>query len=219
MRLTSRLIADYTELANHQLDAIPIRTEEDFLAVREALLSITEPSEKHTVPDSLRDRVKSLQEMINSPELYVQDEENYPEFQNIMLLRIAAKIREIDTLTPHARSNYIQSQEGMREEASRNQTLMASRRAPLESVISEREWLLQEQERFQREAPSTPPAVQLSFQQVFENFCRAQIASLINQISERQRQRTPPQIQELLAMQILLCQLQLLIDQLTPRSR
>ena len=157
MSLSSRLEANYAELANQYLDSIPVEKEEEFEIVREALLSITEPSRGHNVASSLRDRVTAIKEIVEEPEMYVQGEENYPEFQRIIMHRVAAKIQEIDTLKPEEKRKYIESQKEQRENASQNQAVMAGReREPSEEgseahVISREEWLREEQDRFPRE--------------------------------------------------------------------
>lgn len=130
MTLSTKLIADYSELTNQFLDSIPIEKEEEFEVVKEALLSISKPYENHHVPDSLKDRIGGIKDVLANPDMYVQNEANYLQFKNIILQRVAAKIQEIDTLKPAGKITYIENLKKIRDRAFQDQASMATRKPP-----------------------------------------------------------------------------------------
>jgi hypothetical protein len=155
--MNTRLQADYAELALQYLDNIPVEKEQDFEIIAEALKSITEPTVSHTVPQNLAGRIKSLKEIIDNPDWYVQNSKLYDQFKEIIIGRVAAKINEVQNLSPEEKQKYIADQKKIKEVALANQEIMGTRRAPAPGseahVISEQQMLqeMQSQGQLQQE--------------------------------------------------------------------
>jgi hypothetical protein len=153
--MNTKLQADYAELAHQYLDNIPIEKEQDFEIIAEALKSITEPTVSHTVPQNLEGRIKTLKDIVDNPDLYVQDSQNYNQFTKIIIGRVAAKINEIQNLNPEEKQKYIADQKKVKEGAMANQEIMSGRQAPAPDseahVISEQQLLQEIESQFQQE--------------------------------------------------------------------
>lgn len=157
MHFQNKLIAEYSELTNQYLDNLPVEKLEDFEALKEALKVITEPTQNHQVSPSLTGRITAIKEIIDQPEIYVQNSEHYGEFKSIIVQRVASKIQELDALSLDEKEKYITDQKKLKERAIQNQTIMNGRQEPAigseAHTISEEEWLQQQQARFQRQLP------------------------------------------------------------------
>lgn len=150
MPLSTKLQAEYTELINQYLDTIPVEKPEDFVEIKEALQAITDPTQSHHIAPTLEGRIKDIKEVLEQPELYVAKTDDYQEFTSIVMRRIAAKVSEINNLSPSEKEKIISEQNEIKERALQNQALMASRSPPAVGseahVVSEIEWLRQLQQ-------------------------------------------------------------------------
>lgn len=116
MPLSKKLKQDYAELADGLLGGVSsyIMSEDGIKEgvktngvltgepkdIIESLSSIIEPDGKHEVKKDLKEGIKSIQELLDSPEDYVQDERNYQEYNDIITDRIKSKISDLKNLTP-----------------------------------------------------------------------------------------------------------------------
>lgn len=158
-KLTTKLVAGYVELANKYLDQIPVENTSDFAVIAEALKSITDSNPPHEVPNSLKDRITDLKDIIDNPDMYVQKKEHYEEFKNIILSRVAAKINELNQLTSTEQERAMDETIKKKTESKQNKDLMAKRKPPAPNseahTISEQEMLAELQRQF-RSAGSYP---------------------------------------------------------------
>src|SRR3990167_2782186 len=113
---SSKLNADYTELANTYLDHIPVYTETDFKTTEVCLKYLLEKNEVGTGSDELRERVIDIKALLDHPEIYVELEINYNLFKDIIIDRIKSKIKEFETMSPQEKKDYIENQQKQREE-------------------------------------------------------------------------------------------------------
>jgi vacuolar-type H+-ATPase subunit I/STV1 len=147
----------YIDLINQQLDKLPIEKEEDFDKVIEALKSILEPQEQHTISPPLVDRINRIKEFIAEPEIYEQ-----AQFKGIIFRRISEKIKEFSQLSFKEKQDYISDQNKIKQETDQKQAQLASKKAPeLGSpahVISEEELLQEAEARFNSEAQQAEAA-------------------------------------------------------------
>jgi hypothetical protein len=145
MPLSSKLQAEYAEFINSQLDNIPTNNPGDFILVIEALENILSPQDIYTAPDYLRERLASINDYINSPEAYVQNAQDYPEYQEIIINAIRRKIAEFSVFSDEQKLAYIQEQQQRRDTAAAGQAIMSSREAPQPGsdrhVLPEQQWL------------------------------------------------------------------------------
>lgn len=136
---TSKLQADYVELINEYLDHIPIQSLDDFHVVEEALQSVVEPTGRHTVHPALVSRIRPITEIIDHPEQYVQQEDQYQVFRHLVILRVAAKIHELQQLSVSDKKRYISDQKQIRDVAMQTQHRLDHRRtefnARLQSIF------------------------------------------------------------------------------------
>jgi hypothetical protein len=114
MPLSSKLQAEYAEFINSQLDNIPINNPGDFILVIEALRNIGSSQDTYTAPNYLREIFVNINDYINSPEEYVQNEQDYPEYQAIILNGITRKIAEFSEFNDEQKLAYIQEQQQRR---------------------------------------------------------------------------------------------------------
>jgi len=106
---SSKLNADYTELANTYLDHIPVYTETDFKTIEVCLKYFLEKNEVGTGSDELRERVIDIKALLDHPEIYVELEINYNLFKDIIIDRIKSKIKEFETMSPQEKKDYIEN--------------------------------------------------------------------------------------------------------------
>ena len=155
MTLTNKLKADYVELINNQLDHIPIASVEEFDLIKEALSNINNPIEGYSVPEALRERIFDVTDLLNSPEDYVESEQDYAEYQQIMRDRINAKVVELQSSSEEQKLAYIQAHQKRETAAAQYQKQIAGHPAPQPGsdahTVSEREMFLQQQRQFEEE--------------------------------------------------------------------
>ncbi|MFJ1269531.1 hypothetical protein ACD661_13270 [Legionella lytica] len=128
MPFDNKLIADYTELINEELDNIAINSIEEYGQISSALQRLLPPESavwsfllRHLskalfpaaaptqLPDYIEERVSMVKYYLNTPEDYVALPENYAEYKQIMVRRIKAKISEFESLDAVQKENYMQN--------------------------------------------------------------------------------------------------------------
>ncbi len=153
--LSSRLVADYTELANRCLDHIEVDTVREFPIVIEALQSMLAPNRGRIVPPRLWVKLESIRELLNSPELYVQDQHHYDEYRQIIQRRLAAKINELSTFNDAEKQRYLTDQQHRASQYERYRRITCRALPPIPGseahVISDEEQWRLHQERFRQE--------------------------------------------------------------------
>jgi len=106
--MNSKLEADYVEFVNGQLDSIPIHDIEDFQTIASALEAINESTQSNNLPENLKESIGAITELIKEPELYAAPE-NQEGFKEIVMKRIAAKVKEIQNLTTEEKIKQLHS--------------------------------------------------------------------------------------------------------------
>ncbi len=134
LQLPPNLQADYTELVNEYLDRIPIQAMDDFHLLGEALQSIIEPTHRHLVHRTFARRIDSIIEFLDHPELYAQQPAVQQLFKRLVLLRVAAKIRELKQLTYTEKARYIAEQRHTRTLTAENQNRLSHAVPPSRSI-------------------------------------------------------------------------------------
>lgn len=110
--LTSKLEAEYHELASQYLDNLPIQSPEEFEIISSALEAIVnQNSYPDNISDSLLGRVQDIKELLSQPELFVEKPEHYAEYQKIIKTRIINKINEIRDMALTDQNHYISRQQ------------------------------------------------------------------------------------------------------------
>lgn len=152
MALTNKLIADYTELFNQNLDGISIENVEHFDQVskdlKEIISSFLINEEKKVYENTNKNlqisaKVEDIKELLEEPENYVANQEDYIEFQKILLNRVASKVNEIVNMSINDKENYIHSQQQKKKDAIEHQKHMKQYTAP--SPGEERHTLTEEE--------------------------------------------------------------------------
>ena len=128
MSFDNKLIADYTELINEELDNIAVNTMEEYGLISTALQRLLPPASgiwgfflyylnkllfpappPTPLPKHIEERVSMVKYYLESPEDYVALPENYAEYQQILVRRIKAKIAEFESFDSIQRENYIKN--------------------------------------------------------------------------------------------------------------
>jgi hypothetical protein len=132
MSLSNKLVADYIELINQKLDFIPIFNIEDFNFVIDKLTLILDNPNQHIEnPNHIELRLINLLECYHEPEQYVQNEEDFDEFQEIIKSRIRGKISEFQAFDEHQKQQYIDAQNQQRLKAQSYQLEVSSKQKPI----------------------------------------------------------------------------------------
>lgn len=156
MPLSSKLKADYIEFINDQLDKIPIESTEEFNVVIQSLQNIISPIPDFKVHEKHKDRMFIIKDYLNSPEDYVELEDDFAEYQQIIKDRIAQKTAELQTLNNAQKDTYIQNYREGRDIATINHQIMAGHLPPEPGsdahVLSEEEWLADLEDDFENES-------------------------------------------------------------------
>lgn len=124
MPFDNKLIADYTELINDELDNIAINTLEEYGLISSALQRLIPPEygiwsyvkdilfptlPPTVLPKYIEERVSMVKYYLDSPEDYVTLPENYTEYKQIIIRRIKAKISEFEALDIVQKESYMQN--------------------------------------------------------------------------------------------------------------
>lgn len=152
--LSTKLQAEYADLVNQYLDHIPIASVNEFSTVADALGTITDPKTSRTVPNGLKERISSIQELLDQPELYVENKKDYAAYRKVILDRVAAKVRELSSMTLAEKERYMAEGHERKERTAHFQNITVSARPPAPNseahTISDEQWLAEEQARFNR---------------------------------------------------------------------
>jgi hypothetical protein len=139
--LSTKLIAEYTELANQYLDRIPVKKLQDFQKITVALEAL---AKENTPPSQLKNRLAPIKELLDFPEDWVKAED-IPEFKSLICNRIAAKVKELASFTEEEKLLYIHQQHMRRINSTQGKKKVeeaaarTGNRAP--NILSEEEWL------------------------------------------------------------------------------
>lgn len=119
MGLGTKLIADYVEMINAELDQIPVKRGEDFKLVAQELQQIICTSlfssfkgaflskPKPTLSRQILDQIDYIRFCYNNPKEYVASSSDYSEYKNILKERITAKIKEFQDFNLEDKKAYI----------------------------------------------------------------------------------------------------------------
>lgn len=129
MPFSPNLRADYIELINTQLDMMPVQSAAEFEMVIEALNNFPDISQT-VLPDHLQERMVELKDCYDTPEDYVQDEQNYSEFQGIIKSCVGRKRDEFTALSDVQKEAYTQAQQEAHARGLEARERMASREPP-----------------------------------------------------------------------------------------
>ena len=103
--LSNKLIAEYNELASQHLDSIKVDKVQDFDQIKIALSTLLEQNKVETSYPALKEKIEDIKDLIDSPEIWVQDKKNYRQYQSIIKTRILAKINEIENMSLKKKKN------------------------------------------------------------------------------------------------------------------
>lgn len=152
-----KLVADYTEMVNQYLDTIDICNVNEFEKIECALSILLERNvvEIDVENESLKHRIRSLKELIDHPDWYVECPEQFDQYITIIKTRIRAKIIELNGLAEEQKQNYIERQNNLRVVTQNNAEKMAHARPPEPGseahTLSEEAWLLELQATFNQD--------------------------------------------------------------------
>ena len=111
MPLTTKQIAEYVELINNALDNIPVENKRDFIPIWEGLQDIVQFNENRTTKnEAIQEHLSGITDILNEPALGYAPPEIFPEFQDIIRQRIAAKIQELQEMTRSQQARYMRKQ-------------------------------------------------------------------------------------------------------------
>jgi len=160
-KLPNNLYADYTEQANKYLDAIPIKNDAEFDAIKNCLDKVIANKNDLNIVDiysglsvEQKRTVKVLSEMIQYPEDYVEKPEHLDEFKDIILKRVAAKAGELQNISGKDKEAIIEFQAKKAQETLEKHQFMSKAKPPDPfsdaHTISEAELLREANERLDR---------------------------------------------------------------------
>lgn len=196
MPLSSKLKADYIELINQQLDRVQIDSVEDFELAQQALQNIIQPTTGYDIPEKYREKMFLIKDYLQSPEYYVEHEQNYNEYKQIIIDRITVKIDELQSLSATQKQSYIQNQQDHRARTTTNQQIMSQHRPPQPGsdahVQTEAQWLAELQRQLSNHL--TPQPSRLTPQEREQFNYRPSVTDYFNFGSEqRTTERLTPQ--------------------------
>lgn len=145
-----RVRADYEDMINAALDAIPMEQQSDFrTAVHdlEKILKMTTGGGTLDFDSALKASMETVYEYYAQPELFVEQAANYSEYQKIIADQIHTRIDKFNSFSAAEKNQYVMNQKAMREQAARDQATVAAgepRRAQRAmQLLSEEELLAQ----------------------------------------------------------------------------
>lgn len=145
----------YQSLADEQLAKFPLKAMGDFELVATALESLTDSGKTAEVPTSLQGHVKSLQELVDNPDCYVESPAGYKKFKETVLGQISLKIQKLRSLSEDEKQKMIYERDRDAKKARENQEKMASVKPPTAGsdshVVSTEQALLSQQSQVFRE--------------------------------------------------------------------
>lgn len=156
--ITSRDCAHFANRMNAELDALMISNQQDVrIAVAALRALLVQDQMREELPLELQERISRVRSLMDDP-LSINDLSLYPlghlqQYQRIAQERIQSKVSELLCSTPHdleRETHRLCEQQAL---AARNQAYLSTCRPPIgvASTLSERDWLVTEQENFIRE--------------------------------------------------------------------
>lgn len=121
MPFSTKLIADYVEMINGELERIPVEQPAEFKFITEELQDMiswsflkglrncffTSPS-KPDLPHATQEQLNYISYCLNTPQDFVKSSADYAEYKKILTQRITAKINEFQSMDRKAKWEYIQ---------------------------------------------------------------------------------------------------------------
>ena len=107
-----RVRADYEDMINAALNAIPMKQESDFRTAVNDLEKILRVTIDGGTPDfdpALKASMETVYEYITLSELFVEDAANYFEYQEIIAIQIHTRIARFNSLSREEKNRYIES--------------------------------------------------------------------------------------------------------------
>src|SRR3990167_1517422 len=147
-----RVRADYEDMINAALNAIPMKQESDFRTAVNDLEKILRVTIDGGTPDfdpALKASMETVYEYITLSELFVEDAANYFEYQEIIAIQIHTRIARFNSLSREEKNRYIVNQKTMHEKATQHKaTAVAgeSKRAEHATHMSTEEEVLVQEE-------------------------------------------------------------------------
>lgn len=105
---SEKIRTDYIELINYEIDNLVVNNLAELDQLIKELKLLILIFENKIPMQTLQKQIADILEMLNNPQLFVQQEADYKEFQNIVLERINSKIAELSELSEERREIYIQ---------------------------------------------------------------------------------------------------------------
>lgn len=156
-----RVRADYEEMADEALNAIPIRNPNDFTIAIDCLNKILSidpknlSSEFHAESPEFNEAMKTVVENLTQPEMYVEQRENNEEYFEIIKSQIRKKIAHFSEMSDERKNDYIAKQNAKRIKTEKDKNTACageSRRAThMQHMLTERETLLRIERDFRAE--------------------------------------------------------------------
>ena len=102
-------------------------------------------------PQKYQEKMSIIKEYLQCPEDYVESQENFDEYKEIIIERIIAKIEELKSLNQNQKMSYIQIQAHRKAQITQNQQIMSQHKPPVPGsdahVMLELEWQRQMERR------------------------------------------------------------------------
>lgn len=124
MPFDTKTRADYVELINNELDSIVIENMSEFTVLADALETFLHRRNPNiftrictfffSPAAPIHERIAEIQFYLNHPQEYVRLKEDYAEYQNIIIGRIKAKIKEFRAFNAQQRLDYMHEQQQLR---------------------------------------------------------------------------------------------------------
>ncbi|MBI2786786.1 MAG: hypothetical protein HYX60_11010 [Legionella longbeachae] len=126
MAFSSKLIADYVELINGELDKIPVKLINEFDLIADELQNFIKSKslfsnliellnstveKKSLLSEAAQEQLAYVRYLLNTPKDYVKSPKDYAEYQEILKNRIQAKIIEFRTFTNLEKEAYLKFQQ------------------------------------------------------------------------------------------------------------
>ncbi|KTD63797.1 hypothetical protein Lsan_1230 [Legionella santicrucis] len=123
MPFSTKLVADYVEMINGELDHIPVAQPAEFKFIAEELHDMISwsfskairncffrASPKPTLPHATKEQPNYISYCLNNPQDFVKLAADYAEYKKILIQRITAKINEFQSMDTKEKWKYIQFQ-------------------------------------------------------------------------------------------------------------
>ncbi len=133
MPFSTKLIADYVEMINGELDHIPVEQPAEFKFIIEELQDMISWSfpkilrncffkapSKPDLPHATREQLNYISYCLNTPQDFVKSSADYAEYKKILTQRITAKINEFQSMNTKAKWGYIEFQKESHSEPLQN---------------------------------------------------------------------------------------------------